>query len=148
MSGSTKSGLIFGVVQFFVNIGIGIIFPICGLVLSILWGAGAGYMAIRWSPPMMEGRARGGATAGAISAIGAYLGLVIGMAIAFGPMGGSEVASSMSAQIAEVLGTDPSAQLPGAQWIGMLCGSCCFGLLYGGILAGAGALTANFAGKS
>jgi hypothetical protein len=145
MSGSTKSGLIFGVVQFFVNIGIGIIFPICGLVLSILWGAGAGYMAIRWSPPMMEGRARVGAIAGGISAIGAYLGLLIGMVINFGPMGGRETATLISS---EFFGSTPTADMAVLQWGGMLLTNCCFGLLYGGILAGAGALTANFAGKS
>ncbi|MGD2050555.1 MAG: hypothetical protein PVH03_13725 [Chloroflexota bacterium] len=147
MSGTTKSGLLFGVISFLANLGIGILLAICSPLCGIVWGAGAGILSIVWAEPGDTTRtpARSGAIAGGIAGIGAILGLFLGMIFQFTILGGQQTASQVSQQFSEQFGlpTMTGEALPFWQWVGFLLSSCCIGLFNILIMAGAGAAAAH-----
>jgi hypothetical protein len=147
MSATTKSGLLFGVISFLANLGIGVLLAICAPLCGIVWGAGAGILSIIWSEPGDDRStpARSGAIAGAIAGIGAILGLFLGMIFQFTFLGGQQMASEVSLQFSEQFGLPTMANdvMPFWQWIGLLLSSCCIGLFNILAMAGAGAAAAH-----
>jgi hypothetical protein len=144
MSGTMRSGLLFGAINFLVNLGLGILFPLCAPLCAIVWGAGAGILSVVWTGPnRTQSPAQMGATAGAIAGIGAFLGLLIGGILQFTVLGGQDRAADLSRQLG--LPVDPSD--PGyaaGQWLGTLGTSCCLSLVTIGVMAGVGAGAAHF----
>lgn len=147
MSATVKSGLLFGVISFLANLGIGVLLAICAPLCGIVWGAGAGILSIIWSEPGENLRtpARSGAIAGGIAGIGAILGLFVGMIIQFTFLGGQEMASQVSQQFSEQfsLPTTPGGAMPFWQWIGFLISSSCIGFFNILVMASAGAVAAH-----
>lgn len=152
MSASTKSGLIFGVISFLANLGIGALLAICSPLCGIIWGAGAGILSIVWSgqDDIRGAPAKSGAIAGGIAGIGAVLGLFIGMIFQFTFLGGQQMASQVSQQITDQFGLPYMAveMVPFWQWTGFFISSCCIGLFNVLIMAGAGAVAAHLYGSN
>ena len=152
MSATTKSGLLFGVISFLANLGIGVLLAICAPLCGIVWGAGAGILSIVWSGPDDNERtpAISGAIAGGIAGIGAILGLLIGMIFQFTFLGGQQTATQVSQQLYEQLGLPSMAGdvVPLWQWTGFLLSSCCIGVFNILIMAGAGAAAAHLYGSN
>lgn len=152
MSATTKSGLLFGVISFLANLGIGVLLAICAPLCGIVWGAGAGILSIVWSGPVDNGGApaKSGAIAGGIAGIGAVLGLFIGMIFQFTVLGGQQTATQVSQQLYEQLGLPSMAGdvVPLWQWTGFFLSSCCISLFNVLIMAGAGAAAAHLYGSN
>jgi hypothetical protein len=149
MSGTVRSGLLFGAINFLVNLGLGILLPLCAPFCAIVWGAGAGILSVVWTgKARTQSPAQMGATAGAIAGAGAILGLVIGSVLQFTVLGGQERAADLSRQFGLPV-ADPNA--PGyvaSQWLGTVGFSCCLGLTNLAILAGIGAAAAHLYASS
>ena len=79
MKAEIKVGLIAGAIGLVVNIFVAALLGICGPVVSLLTGAGAGFFASRMPPPGSKGDgAKRGATAGAIAGAFVLVGQLIG----------------------------------------------------------------------
>jgi hypothetical protein len=147
VTGATRSGLLAGVISFLANLGLGVIFPICGPVCGIVWGTGAGILAVIWTkePEAKESPARLGALAGAIAGVGAIVGLMLGMFLQFGVMGGQQLSADLTRDLAREFGLPISGgeALIVQQWIGAIGAACCIGLVNLAVMSGAGALAAQ-----
>lgn len=152
MTGATRSGLLAGVISFLANLGIGVIFPICGPVCGIVWGTGAGILSVVWTeePVAKESPARLGALAGGIAGIGAIAGLMIGVLLQFGALGGQQVSADLTRELAREFGLPVASgeALIVQQWIGAIGAACCIGLVNVAVMAGAGALAAQLFASS
>lgn len=152
MSAATKSGLLFGIISFLANLGIGVLLAICAPFCGIIWGAGAGILSIVWSgvEDNVGTPAKSGAIAGGIAGVGAVLGLFLGMLFQFTFLGGQQVATEVSQQFSEQLGLPSLASdlVPFWQWTGFVLSSCCIGFFNILIMAGAGAVAAHLYGSN
>lgn len=85
MSGSVRSGLIFGLASIIVVGGLSAIPTLgqicCGPLSAILLGGVAGYLGVRWSGPTAG--VGQGAIAGGITGVGVLIGTVIGFVLYF-----------------------------------------------------------------
>lgn len=152
MTGATRSGLLAGVISFLANLGIGVIFPICGPVCGVVWGTGAGILSVIWTeePEAKDSPARLGALAGLIAGIGAIAGLMLGVVIQFGALGGQQVSAELTRDLAREFGLPMSSgdALAVQQWIGAIGMACCIGVINLAVMAGAGALAAQLFASS
>lgn len=152
MTGATRSGLLAGVISFLANLGLGVIFPICGPVCGLVWGTGAGILSVIWTeePEAKESPARLGAIAGAIAGIGAIAGLMVGILLQFGVLGGQELSADLTRELAREFGLPVSSgdALIVQQWVGAIGAACCIGLANLAVMAGAGALAAQLFASS
>ena len=152
MTGATRSGLLAGIISFLANLGLGVLFPLCGPVCGIVWGIGAGILSVVWTeePEAKESPARLGAVAGAIAGIGAIAGLMLGTIIQFGALGGQEVSAQITRDLAREFGVPVSGgdALAVQQWVGAIGMACCIGVANLVAMAGAGALAAHLFASS
>ena len=149
MSGSVRSGLLFGAINFLVNLGLGILLPLCAPFCAIVWGAGAGILSVVWTgTARTQSPTQMGATAGAIAGIGATLGLVIGTVLQYTVLGGQERAADLSRQLGLPVANPGDPGYAAGQWLGTLGVSCCLGLTNLAVLAGIGAASAHLYASS
>ena len=144
MSGSMRSGLLFGAINFLVNLGLGVLLPLCAPFCAVVWGIGAGILSVVWSgPERTQSPAQMGATAGAIAGIGATLGLIIGTVLQYTLLGGQERAAELSRELGLPVANPGDPGFAAGQWIGTVGVSCCLGLTNLAVLAGIGAASAH-----
>ena len=132
MSGTMRSGAIFAIVNFVAGLAMGVLFPICFPFCGLVIGGGAGYLGFMWSEGTTDPPARVGATAGAISGVGALIGVVIGSLIsyyAFGEQNQQIISDLLGTEVA----TGPEAET--AAMIGAIGTACCIGI--GALVLGA-----------
>ncbi len=139
-----KSGLIVGVVMFFLVLGAALISPFCALCIPLFAGLGAGYLAGVFDKPatsndMLKRGAGAGAIAGVIAVFAQIIAAVVNVYILQNPQFNPGKA---------ILGQpiDPSSILMG-QAFSAICVGGLNVLLTAAFGAGGGAIWSNTAGK-
>jgi hypothetical protein len=134
-----KSALIFGAVAFLVGLAVTFFSPVCVPCLAIFMGLGAGYLAGVFSKPSETGAAaQSGGAAGAISALGALAGQMIGGMINAVFMGPEQALAALR-RLANLPATAGSTAPNSYYYFGALGFPCCAGLFDIGLMALLGA---------